>query len=103
MTVDNPKDGIHAMVPRVKMCESARKLRDTYARTPAIPLFRREFGFYSLERWKEQGIGFDSCGAGHQKWGDGATAALNPKFTFKLTKNMVQGDAHCEWVVERKK
>jgi len=55
------------------------------------------------KRWKEQGIGFDSCGVGHQKWGDGATAALNPKFTFKLTKNMVQGDAHCEWVVERKR
>jgi hypothetical protein len=28
---------------------------------------------------------------------------LNPHFTFKLTKNMLLGDPHCEWVVERKK
>ncbi len=55
------------------------------------------------KRWKEQGIDFDSCGVGHQRWGDGAAESLNPDFTFKLTKNMVRGDAHCEWVVERKK
>ena len=30
-------------------------------------------------------------------------SSLNPNFTFRLTKNMVRGDAHCEWVVERKK
>jgi hypothetical protein len=55
------------------------------------------------KRWQEQGADFDSCSAGHQRWGDGATESLNPNFTFKLTKNMVRGDAHCEWVVERKK
>jgi uroporphyrinogen decarboxylase len=47
---------MQAMVARDQMCESARKLRDTYARVPGIPLFRREFGFYSLERWSEQGM-----------------------------------------------
>ncbi len=55
------------------------------------------------KRWKEQGVDFDSCGVGHQKWGEGAAESLNPDFTFKLTKNMVRGDSHCEWVVERKK
>jgi len=55
------------------------------------------------KRWKEQGIDFDTCGGGHQRWGDGAIESLNPNFTFKLTKNMVRGDSHCEWVVERKK
>ena len=55
------------------------------------------------KRWKEQGLDMDTCSAGHQAWGDGATEVLNPNFTFKLTKNMVRGDAHCEWVVERKK
>jgi hypothetical protein len=55
------------------------------------------------KRWKEQGMGFDCCSAGHQAWGDGAVESLNPDFTFKLTRNMVRGDAHCEWVVERKK
>jgi L-2-amino-thiazoline-4-carboxylic acid hydrolase-like protein len=55
------------------------------------------------KRWKEQGLDMDTCGAGHQAWGAGATESLNPNFTFKLIKNMVRGDAHCEWVVERKK
>lgn len=55
------------------------------------------------KRWKELGLDFDTCGEGHQRWGDGAVESLNPDFTFKLTKNMVRGDSHCEWVVERKK
>ena len=54
-------------------------------------------------RWKEQGLTMDTCSAGHQAWGEGALESLNSKFTFTLTKNMVRGDSHCEWVVERKK
>ncbi len=50
------KEGIISMVPRKKMCKSARKLRDTYERRPNAPLFQREFGFYCLQRWKEQGM-----------------------------------------------
>jgi hypothetical protein len=55
------------------------------------------------KRWQEQGGDMDTCSAGHQRWGDGAVESINPDFSFKLTKNMVRGDAHCEWVVERKK
>ena len=55
------------------------------------------------KRSKEQGLDFDSCGAGHQNWGDGAVESLNPDFSFKLLKNMNRGDAYCEWVIERKK
>jgi hypothetical protein len=49
-------DGIHSMVPRNRMVEGARKLRDAYAIVPGAPLVRREFGFYCLDRWKEQGM-----------------------------------------------
>ena len=55
------------------------------------------------KRWKEQGLDMNTCGVGHQRWGDGAAESLNPDFTFTLNKNMVAGDSHCEWVVERKK
>lgn len=55
------------------------------------------------KRWKEQGLTMDTCGAGHQNWGTGVAESVNPDFTFKLTKNMLHGDSHCEWVVERKK
>jgi hypothetical protein len=54
------------------------------------------------KRWQEQGVVADTCGVGHQNWGAGAAASLNPDFTFKMTKNMLHGDSCCEWVVERK-
>ena len=44
------------------------------------------------KRWKEQGLKMNTCGVGHQRWGDGAVESLNPDFTFKLTKNMLLGD-----------
>lgn len=56
-------DGIHTMLPREAMDPSARRLRDTYAITPGIPLFKREFGFYSLEAWAEQGMPQDASHA----------------------------------------
>ncbi len=49
-------DGIYHLVCREQMTPSARRLRDTYAITPRLPLFKREFGFYSLETWAEQGM-----------------------------------------------
>ncbi len=49
-------DGIDAPVPRERMSEAARHLRDTYAITPGIPFVKREFGYYCLDRWKEQGM-----------------------------------------------
>ncbi len=46
--------------PREKMTPSARKLRDIYAITPNAPFLRREFGYYSLEAWKQQGLPEDA-------------------------------------------
>jgi uroporphyrinogen-III decarboxylase len=50
------QDGIHAMVSRDQMSPGARKLRDVYSLKPDAPLFQREFGYYSLDRWREQGM-----------------------------------------------
>jgi len=44
------------MVPESAMTPSARKLRATYTITPGLPLFKREFGYYSLDAWREQGM-----------------------------------------------
>ena len=52
----NEQDGVHGLVPREKMSEGAKLLRDTYAITPGAPFVQREFGFYCLERWAEQGM-----------------------------------------------
>ncbi|MCM8816363.1 MAG: hypothetical protein NC913_02490, partial [Candidatus Omnitrophica bacterium] len=37
------------------MNKSARKLRAIYERKPCVPFFQREFGFFSLDRWKKEG------------------------------------------------
>lgn len=50
------QDGVHGLVTRDKMCEGATLLRDTYAITPGAPFVQREFGFYCLEQWAEQGM-----------------------------------------------
>lgn len=49
-------DGIYGMVPRAKMIEGAKAVRDVYAITPGQPFMQQEFGFYSLEAWAEQGM-----------------------------------------------
>jgi uroporphyrinogen decarboxylase len=97
-------DGVHAMVPREQMCASARKLRDTYARTPGIPLFRREFGYYCLERWEEQGMPqdvplgelFDYDPPGNHHLGElgWCEAAFEPAFEVKVLEE--RGDHELE-------
>jgi len=59
-TSENKHDGIHGMVPREQMSESVQKMRDAYSITPGAPLYHKEFGFYCLERWYEQGLSPDA-------------------------------------------
>jgi len=60
MTPENIQSNIHSMVPWENMCEPAQKLHDTYARKANAPFVRREFGFYCLEKWYEQGLPKDA-------------------------------------------
>lgn len=60
MTAENVQDGVNSMVRREDMCTSARKLRDIYAMKTDAPFLRREFGYYCLERWYEQGLSKDA-------------------------------------------
>jgi hypothetical protein len=90
-------DGVHALVPYDQMAEPARKLRDTYARKPGIPLFKREFGFYCLERWKEQGLpqgvpfeslfDYDPPGNLMLNHAGGCEAAFSPEFEVKILED----------------
>ena len=104
MSCGYEKDGVHAMVPREVMCESARKLRDTYARVPGIPLFRREFGYYCLERWEEQGMpqdvplaelfDYDPPGNHHLGQLGWTVAGFSPEFEVKVLED--RGDYELE-------
>lgn len=79
------------------MEESARRLRDTYAMVPGAPLFRREFGFFCLERWKEQGMpqdvehaelfNYDSPGNHHLAQLGWCEAAFAPLFEEKILED----------------
>ena len=87
-------DGIHALLPYAQMAPAARKLRDTYARKAGIPLFKREFGYYCLERWKEQGLpagvpfetlfDYDPPGNLMLNQAGGCEAAFAPEFEVKI-------------------
>lgn len=52
------QDGIRSMVPRERMAEGARKLREAYEIVPGAPLYRKEFWLMpgALERWKGEGM-----------------------------------------------
>ena len=56
-----------------------------------------------FERAKEVNMGFDYCKSGHENWGDGVCEALNPEFTTKLTRTMMEGDLYCENIIMRKR
>jgi len=90
-------DGIHALLPRELMTDSARKLRDIYAITPGAPILHREFGYYCLDQWYEQGLergadfgklfGYDPSGEhglGDLGW---CEAAFCPAFEEKVLEN----------------
>lgn len=92
-----PLDGIHSLLPRELMAEPSRRLRDAYARVPGARLVRREFGFYCLERWFEQGLPRDadlaslfqydppgSFGLGQLGW---CEAAFVPAFEDKILED----------------
>jgi uroporphyrinogen decarboxylase len=55
-TIKTASDGIDRLPPRERMSPGARKMRDTYESKPGAPFYQREFGYYCLERWKEQGL-----------------------------------------------
>jgi hypothetical protein len=48
-------EGIHCMVSPSKMIQPAKRMRDFYAMKPGAGIIQREFGFYSLDRWKDEG------------------------------------------------
>lgn len=48
-------DGIHGMVSREAMTPGARKMRDFYDRKPHAGIYQKEFGFFTLERWIQEG------------------------------------------------
>ena len=90
-------DGVHAMVPEDTMCAAARKLRAAYAITPGAPFVQREFGFYCLERWAEQGMpadvaraelfGYDPSGGRSIGGLDWCEAAFTPAFEEKVLED----------------
>lgn len=92
--MNDESNGIHRLEPRTTMSTGARRLRDTYNITPGAPLFQREFGYYCLDRWREQGMpenadlnalfGFDEPG-NHALGGLGwCEAGFVPSFEEKV-------------------
>ena len=92
-----PANGVHAMVPRDRMSPAARKMRDAYACKPGAPFYQREFGFYCLDRWKEQGMpadaplaelfGYDPPGKAELRGAGWCEAEFSPCFEKKVIED----------------
>ena len=55
------KDGIYGMLPREAMCEGAKRYWDFYDMKSGAGFYQREFGFYSLDKWRaEEGLAEDA-------------------------------------------
>lgn len=52
-------DGVYFLVPEAQMTESARRRRAAYNIVPGAPFLKLEFGYYSLDAWKSQGMPAD--------------------------------------------
>ncbi len=91
-------DGIHGMLPREKMCEGAKKYWDFYNMVPGAGFYQREFGYFTLDKWRrEEGLaenadlnklfGFDpqgSVGVGGLGW---CEAGFSPIFEEKVLED----------------
>lgn len=97
-------DGVHQMVPREKMCPSAVKLRDTYARKPDAPFFHKTFGLWMcLDHWYENGLDrgldldefffFDPPGNVPLMELGWTTAGFFPKFEEKIIEDRGEQEA----------
>ncbi len=97
MTAPPVQDGVHAMVPRQRMPEYVRKLRDAYAITPGAPLVQREFWFYSMNQFYEQGLdpkadvadvfGYDPPGSYDIKHLGWCEASFHPTFEEEVIED----------------
>ena len=49
------QENLYSLVDYKKMSPSAKKIRDFYAIRPDAPIYQKEFGYYVLDRWIEEG------------------------------------------------
>ena len=97
--------GIDSLIPRDEMSLSAKLIRDFYDVKPGARIFRREFGWYVLDKWIEQGylkprngvenydaylrgvFGFDEPGVFTIQQLGGCEGALLPRFEEKVLED----------------
>jgi len=53
-------DGVISKLPRELMEPHVRRMWDFYEKVPGAALVRREFGYYCLDAWREQGLPQDA-------------------------------------------
>ena len=88
------------------MTSGAKKMRDFYAMKPDAGIYQKEFGFYSMDRWKAEGhipqdagydyfdkiFGFDSPG----KFGLGNLGWTEPQFSPYFEKEVLEDQGKYE-------
>lgn len=91
-------DGIFGMVPREKMSNGARLMRDVYDIKSNAPIYQTEFGFFTFERWRREGyiddstdlnalFGFDPPARHHLDGLGWCEAGFYPAFEVKVLED----------------
>lgn len=83
---------------REAMTPAARKMRDFYDQKPGAPLYQREFGYYCLDRWYQEGLpkdadldeffGYDKGGLFALEGLGWCEAAFEPAFEEKVLQDL---------------
>ena len=92
------KDGIHGMLPREQMAPAVQKYWDYMNIKPNAPIYQKEFGYYSLEKWqREEGLspdenlsrlfGFDDPAVATLHGLGGCEAAFEPVFQEEVLED----------------
>jgi uroporphyrinogen decarboxylase len=77
------------------IAKDAKKIRTAYDITPDAPLFQTEFGYYCLDRWKEQGLnddiwkqfGYDGWAQSYLSGCGGCEMTFYPSFETKVLED----------------
>lgn len=91
------QDGIHGMLPRDIMAPGAKKYRNYVEKVPNAGFYQKEFGYFTLDRWHNEGLpedadlneffGYDPQGVCNVRGLGWCEAAFDPEFETKVLED----------------
>lgn len=101
-------DGINGMLPKEKMSSGALKLRNFYEMKVDAPIYQCEFGYFTLDKWKNEGyikdstnldelFGYDEPGQHNLRELGWCEGSFFPNFEEKLIEDRGDYEVMQDW------